>query len=415
MKKIFFAIFAFSLLPLFAELYPARRYVELGVGANAMAAQDGMPLTEIFKKHLVLDLKKIQSGMNKSGLTLALSAQEDFHLDFNFRTFGVGLRADSEFNANFNITKDLFDVLDGVKPGSVYKGEANFWIQSFSAFSIPIRFNVNKWKVTITPACFVPCVYVPATTVRGKAVNGVDGTVTVSASAPLEIYTISEFKGLIKDGDFSTDFVNKFDSSALASDIATSAGVDLGAAAEYALTDELDIGGYIRTPLYPGHLRHKITATATVSVSSDSLLKMIVDERSPDSEAKLSDAVYSSASYVVNRPFKLGVECAWRPVGKWLTLRGALGMGLRNPFGQDVSIKSLYPEYRFGAEVVGIGMFGIGLSTAYTQKVFSHGLDLMLNFRAVEFDFSAAVCSPSFIQSFKGEGALAGVAVKFGW
>ena len=415
MKKIFLAICALCLFPLFAELYPARRYVELGVGVDVIAAQNIMPFSDIFKKHLVIDLKKIYNDMSRDGATVALSEKEDVHLDFNFKKFGLGLFAGAEFNANMNISKDLFKVLDCVTPGTVYEAEANFWAESFATFSLPVRFNVNKWKIKITPTYFVPAFYVPSTTVRGTAVNREDGSIDVKASASLVFYTISEIKGLVKDGELSSDFDKNIDASVLLSDIATAGGLDLSAAVEYAFSDKLDLGGYVTAPILPGHLRHKVTANATLSVHTDSLMDMMFDGKSPDTESKFGDASYSDCDYIVNRPLRFGVECAWRPFGKWFTLRGLVGGALRNPFGEDVSIKSLYPEYKLGVEVVGIGMFGLSLSTRYEKKVFAHGMDIMLNFRAVEFDISAAVCSPSFVQSFKGEGAAVGFGFKLGW
>ncbi|MCR5046907.1 MAG: hypothetical protein K6A42_10050 [Treponema sp.] len=415
MKKIIFAILAFSFFPLFAEMYPARRFVEFGTSVNLTVSENAMPLADIFKKHLVLDLKKIYSGMSKDGVTVTAASNEEFYFDCNFSKFGLGTHLGFGLNMRMNLSKDLFKVLESVRPGEVYGGDANFWAESFATFSVPVRFNINKWKIKITPSYFVPLIYVPYTTVSGSAVNGNDGSITVRAVAPLEIYTISEFKGLIKDGEFTTDFIDKFDSNALLSSIANSGGIDLSAAVEYPLLDTLDVGGYLAAPLLPGRLRHKITTTATLSVHTDSLMRMIIDKEDAETTAELSDASYSDANYIVNRPLRLGAECAWRPIGKWLTLRGLLGFCLRNPFGNDVSVKSFYPEYRLGVDVVALGIFGLSLSTEYKSKVFAHGLDIMLNFRAVEFDISAAVCSSNFVQSFKGEGVAAGFGVKFGW
>ena len=415
MKKLIFAIFVISLFPVFAELHPARRYIEVGASADFMAAQNVMPLTEIFKKNLVIDLKKIRSQMSPSGATLTVGDRECFYVDANFKKFGFGVNVASEFGANFNISKDLFKVLDSIVPGTVYEADASVWLESFFTVSVPVRFNVDKWKIKITPTYFVPMLYVPATTVKGRAVNGVDGSITASAQAPIVFYTVSEFKGLIKNGDFSTDFTKELDAKSLSSDMAKSGGVDLSAEVEYALKENFDIGGYITTPLVPGRMKHKVSALATLSVRSDSLMRMMFDDESADSKAELSDAVYSGADYIVNRPLRLGAECAWRPVGNWLTLRAKAGVALRNPFGADFGVKSFYPEYKLGVDIVGIGMFGLGLNSQYTKKVFAHGIDIMLNFRAIEFDISAAVCSPSLVQSFKGEGVTAAFGVKLGW
>lgn len=415
MKKFVIAVLTFSCFFAFAELYPARRYVEVGTTANVMAGQNAMPFTEIFKKHLVLDLRKIYSQMSGDGVTVFANTNESFFINCDFSKFGLGLHCDSSLSMRMNISKELFKVMEGITPGTVYSGEANVWLESFAVFSVPIRFNIEKFKIKVIPSYFVPMLYVPYTSVTGSACNGTDGSVVARAVAPLEIYTISEFKGLIKNGEFSTDFTNHIDGPSLMSDMITSGGIDLGASVEYPILETLDIGGYLRTPIFPGRLKHKITTMATLSVKTDSLMKMIIDNEEPDTTAKLEDAYYSDSKYTVNRPMRLGAECAWRPVGNWLTLRAMLGAALRNPFGEDFSIKSLYPEYRFGVDVVGLGMFGLTLSTEYTSKVFAHGIGIMLNFRAVEFDFSAALCSSDFVQSFKGEGAAAGVGVKFGW
>lgn len=415
MKKIFFAILVFSLFPIFAELHPARRYVEVGNLVNVTASENVMPLNEIFKKKLVLDLKKIYSEMSGDGASMGLSVNEEVYIDCSFKSFGIGLHASTSLDMNMNISKDLFKVVENVAPGKVYNAEANLWAESFAVFSVPVKFAVDKWRVKITPSYFIPVFYFPSTTVSGYAVNGVDGSVTVSAVAPFEFYTVSEFKGLIKDGDFSTDFVKNLDSGTLSNSMLSSGGIDLNAAVEYPLFETFDVGGYLSLPILPGRMKHKVSAMATLSVHTDSLMQTIIDGNSPSTTAEFSDAKYSSANYSVNRPFRIGAECAWRPLGRWLALRGLLGLGLRNPFGNDVTIKSLYPEYRLAADVTALGMFGLSFSTEYRNKIFAHGVGVMLNFRAVEFDVFAAVCSSSFIQSFKGEGASAGVGVKFGW
>ena len=415
MKKIFFVLLTFSLFPVFAELHPARRYVEVGNLVEVTVSENVKPLNEIFKKKLVLDLKKMYSEMSGDGASLGLSANEEFYVDGNFKGFGLGFHASASLDMNMNISKDLFKVVEGIAPGNVYSAEANVWAESFAVFSVPVKVSVDKWRIKVTPSYFIPVFYFPSTTVSGYAVNGVDGSITANAVAPFEFYTVTEFKGLIKDGDFSTDFVKELDGGTLATDMLLSGGIDLNAAVEYPLFETFDVGGYVSLPIVPGRLKHKVSAMATLSVHTDSLMQAIIDGDSPAYTAEFSDAVYSSADYYVNRPFRLGAECAWRPVGNWITLRGLLGIGLRNPFGDDVTIKSFYPEYRLAADFSAFGMFGLSFSTEYRNKIFAHGLGIMLNFRAIEFDVSAAVCSSSFIQSFRGEGASVGVGVKFGW
>lgn len=416
MKKILFVVLTLCLSSLFAELYPARRYVELGVGVDVLAAQNAMPLADIFKKNLVLDLKSISSSLPKSGFRAYLWEADDVHLDFNFKKFGFGFHANTEYSANLNISKELFDILgSGIRPGEEYTAEGNVWAESFVSFSVPVRFNVGKWRVKVAPACFAPIFYAPSTTVKARAVNGNDGSVTISASAPIEFYTVGKYKDIVKNGTISTDFLKDFDTKNIGQDLARAMGFDISALVEYPLFDTLDVGGYANIPIVPARLKGKVSATATLSAQCDSIMRVITDDSKFEKTAEITDAVYSDANYAVNRPMRLGAECAWRPVGKWLTLRGSAGLALRNPFGEDFSVKSVYPEYKLGVEIVGIGMFGLNLSTEYTKKIFAHSVGIMLNFRAIEFDIAAAVCSPTFIQSFKGEGLCASAAVKLGW
>jgi len=416
MKKILFVVLTLCLSSLFAELYPARRYVELGYTEKVMVSQNAMPLADIFKKNLVIDLKKISKGMPKSGFAFSFEDNSDFNLDFNFKKFGFGFHIDTQLSGRMDISKELFDILaDGAEAGKSYTVDGNVWAESFVSFSVPVRFDIGKFRVHLAPSMFSPVYYVPSTKITCSAKNGTDGSVTISASAPIEMYTVTEFKGLVKDGKISTDFVDQIKHDDLAQGFARSAGFDLSALVEYPLSETFDIGGYANIPIVPARMKRKVQATATLSVSTDSLLNIITNDSKMQHSADITDAVYLDANYMVNRPMRLGAECAWRPVGKWLTMRASAGIALRNPFGEDFSAKSFYPEYRLGVEIVGIGMFGLGLSTEYTKKVFAHAVGIMLNFRAVEFDISAAVCSPTFVQSFKGEGVAIGCGVKLGW
>ena len=416
MKKIILAIFAISLFPLFAELYPARRYVEVGVSESVMAAQNGMAIFDVFKKNLVIDLKKISSNVGDSGFVFSFEDNSAFNIDLSFKNFGAGLRVDAQVNGRLNISKTLFDILgDGISPGKVYSTDANFWAESYLSVGFPVRFNIGKFRIRVKPSVFAPVYYIPSTTVTCSATNGFDGSVVISAVAPLEVYTVTEFQGLVKNGEISTDFANQIQADSLAADMALASGLDLAALVEYPILETLDLGGYANIPIVPARLKHKVVATANLSVTADSLLNVMTNDSDVNHTAEISDAVYLGANYFVNRPLRLGAECAWRPVGKWLTMRASLGLGMRNPFGADFSVKSLYPEYKLGVEIVGIGMFGLSLSTEYTRKVFAHSLGIMFNFRAVEIDVSAAFCSPTFVQSFMGDGVVVGCGVKFGW
>jgi hypothetical protein len=53
--------------------------------------------------------------------------------------------------------------------------------------------------------------------------------------------------------------------------------------------------------------------------------------------------------------------------------------------------------------------------TGYHDRLWKNGFDLALNCRAVEFNFGAALCSPSFAKSWSGGGFSINTGLKFGW
>ena len=89
-----------------------------------------------------------------------------------------------------------------------------------------------------------------------------------------------------------------------------------------------------------------------------------------------------------------------------------LGFGVREPFTESAKA---YFEYELEADVLLIGIFGFSASSIYKNQIFTNSLGLQFNFRVVELDIAVGVQGSDFFKSFAGTGAVAQVALKFGF
>ncbi|MCM1223631.1 MAG: hypothetical protein NC548_55200 [Lachnospiraceae bacterium] len=416
MKKIFFAIFSISVFSAFAELYPSRRYVEIGAGAGFRFSENLASVSDVMKKELIIDLDEIYSNMKK-GFILTAGATPEAYMDFNFKNFGFGFHAGVDVSGRMNISRDFFGILaNGIEAGKKTSVDMNLWLQSFAEASVPVYFKIFDFRVKVTPTYFVPLVYIPDVSARASLVNKSDGTIEAKVDAPISIYTAQKF-GDSFDGSIDSIFAET-NISSMISDSLKNGGFDLGVLVEYPFTRKLDLGAYANIPIVPGRLKGKLSTFITASIKTPSLIDMIADgEDAGETEVdyEVGDFVYTEDKYYVNRPMRFGAEIAYRPWKNWLTLRARAGLAFRNPFGKDFNIRSFYPEYDLGAEFVLFYVLGLSLHTEYTQQVFAHTLQLILNARVFELDISAGICNSDFLKSFQIQGACAAVAVKFGF
>ena len=416
MRKIFFAVLLICVFSAFAELYPSKRYVEIGAGAGFSFSQNLAGVTDIMKKELVIDLNEIYSNM-KNGFVMTAGVTPEAYMDFNFKKFGFGIHAGVDVSGRMNISRDFFRILaNGIEAGKETSVDMNFWLQSFAEASVPVYFKIFDFKVKVTPTYFVPLVYVPDVSARASLVNKSDGTIEAKINAPLSIYTAKKFTDSF-DGSIDSIFSGG-DISSMVSDSLKNGGFDLGVLVEYPFTRKLDLGAYANIPIVPGKLNGKLSTSITASIKTPSLIDKIAgdeDAGEVESDYEIDDFVYTEEKYYVNRPLRFGAEIAYRPWKNWLTLRASAGLAFRNPFGKDFNIRSFYPEYNLGVDLVLFYVLGLSFHTEYTQQVFAHTLQLILNARVFELDISAGICNSDFLKSFKIQGARAAVAVKFGF
>lgn len=413
----------------YAELYPAKRFVEFGTNIDVTASENIMPLDEVFQKDLVIDFKKIYNEMGAGGFLLSAGLAPEFYADVSINGFGAGLHTGLSLSGGVGTSKDLFGLLaNGMSVGDSVTTSLDVHLQSFLTTSVPIRFKVGALRFKVTPTYFVPLVYLPKPDAKLTVTSNEDGKITANANADFSLYTIVNTDAMFdEEGKFSTSLItNALTADAILSEIGNSGGLDLGVLVElpFPFLSNFDIGGYINVPVIPGHLNHGLTGSATFTGQIDDALGYYTTKnKSDDSDEKpwsydynLSDITPLDKSYIVNRPFRLGVDAAWRPLGSWLTVHPRLGVAGRNPFGKDFTFSdSMYMEYSLAAEMTFLYVLGVNVKTEYIDQVFAHSLGLALNLRVFELDVTAGLSNADFVKSFSLSGFEANVGLKFGF
>ena len=175
-------------------------------------------------------------------------------------------------------------------------------------------------------------------------------------------------------------------------------------------------------PIYPGKLHYHAFGNVTAGIEMDDFLNYATDTEKNEedkpykiNEPEWSGVQFDEEGYRVNRPFRLGIEAAWRPVGDWFVVHPRLGVAARNPFGSDFNIHSLYPEYSISADMTFLYVFGFNVTTAYENQAFTHNVGIRLNARILELDMSVGTSNSDFLKSFSLGGAQAKVGVKMGF
>lgn len=426
MKKVsilFIAVFL-SASCCFAEMYPTSRYFEFGVDATLDADQNALTVPEIFTKDIVIDLTALADSMDDSGMTVNAAGDASLFFNANFgKKFGLGFFFDIDASARMGVSKELFDFLGhGNEIDKPVVTSVNAGLEAYLEVGTSVDFKVRKLGFHFTPSYFIPLVYMPQPAATITATSAADGTITVVGDADFAIYSLVNL-GSVFDSEFNFLGMNGIINSLSDMDsiwgMLACGGADLSASVEYPLFRSLDVAVYTRIPIVPGRLNYVTTGSASYSVSVDPILDSYVNSGSVSSTTDgptFSDVAFGEGSYSVNRPFRLGLEGAWRPFGSWCTFRPLLGMAARNPFGDDFSWKSsVYPEYSLSADMRFFYVLGLNLTTAYRDEIFLQGIALTLNFRVLELDVSVASSSSSFAKSWLVSGLKANVGIKMGF
>ena len=89
-----------------------RRIFEIGFDADVGFSNNYFAISELMKKELEIDLRKIADEIDKKGLSFDIIFLSDFFMNLNLKNdVSVGLASGMDTSGNGTISKDLFEFL----------------------------------------------------------------------------------------------------------------------------------------------------------------------------------------------------------------------------------------------------------------------------------------------------------------
>lgn len=409
MKKtiILFTLCALSTVLSAERLHPAHRYFELGVAASAGLSNNTFGANDIFKKEMVIDLRKLADGMTEQGFRVDAVGGASFFMNLNLKN-GVhaGLTVGTEFSGNAAIAKDVFDFLGhGRELGETIKAGGNLSADAFAYTTASAGFKICRFYCTVSPSVFMPVLHAESSDITASLDNGVSGSVKAAASSTVRLYSYADMRPL-----FDSRSGGSFEAGNIR---AEHIGFDLALAAETQVLRTLQCGAYMRIPFVPGRIDNLASATVSMGYEAESL-PALIERASPDGTSySISSITYGKERIWIHRPFRMGAELAWRPFGNWMTFGALLGLGVRYPYTRKAKA---YADYDFSIDIATpFKIIGITLASVRYNEICAQRVTLMLNARVLEIDVGAEVQSADFITSFRAGGVGAFVKVAMGF
>ena len=195
LPSIFLSVFSLFVLPVFSTefdtdlLAKPHRIFEIGVDAQAAAANSYFNLNNIFQKDIVIDLTKITNDMPRSGFSVGFYDKEQVFINLNISSrFRFSVFTDVEASGRFSISKDLFELLSsGLNVGSTKTVDVIGYADMFADIGASFQTLVNNYGIRITPTYFIPLLYVPKTKATGTLVTNKEGLIKATAEANVDI------------------------------------------------------------------------------------------------------------------------------------------------------------------------------------------------------------------------------------
>ena len=409
MKKaaIFFTAFALCAALSAERLHPAHRYFELGVAASAGLSNNTFGANDIFKKEMVIDLRKLADGMTEQGFRVDAVGGASFFMNLNLKN-GVhaGLNAGTEIAGNAAVAQDVFNFLGhGRALGQTIQAGADLSADAFAYATASAGFKICRFYCTVSPSVFMPVLHAESSDITASLDNGVSGSVKAAASSTVRLYSYADMRPL-----FDSRSGGSFEAGNIR---AEHIGFDLALAAETQVLRTLQCGAYMRIPFVPGRIDNLASATVSMGYEAESL-PALIERASPDGTSySISSITYGKERIWIHRPFRMGAELAWRPFGNWMTFGALLGLGVRYPYTRKAKA---YADYDFSIDIsTPFKIIGITLASVRYNEICAQRVTLMLNARVLEIDVGAEVQSADFVTSLKAGGAGAFVKVSMGF
>ncbi len=455
-KYILILALSFTTFFSFAELYPAKRIVEVGVDSEVGLSQNLASVTDFLVDELVIDFCKIADSFSDEGFITNLNFAADAFVNLNFGSkFSTGISAGVSGYTNFGIGKEFFNFLaygTDADNGSLLSSKVSLEMDLSAEISATIKLGFGRLRVRTTPTVYMPLVYMPYSAVSLNVINDEENLIAVKGDADFSVYsTIPTSKLFDQEFNFiGQDYLESLGSNIWNTlyDFWQSSGFSVGVLAEYSIFKTLDVGIFADVPIMPAKLKYKASLTAGVNFESGSLSDLMnsasesgngsgTESVNPNETENTNSIEEGSAStstsgdsefyyyelgapaevepYNVFRPLRINVQAAWRPFGKWFTLRPMFGIAARNPFGEDFDFKtSFFAEYGFSCNMELLYLLHLNVYTEYVNKVFTTGFGIGLNIRAVQVNANIYSSGTDFQSSLQIGGLKASVGVRAG-
>lgn len=404
--KIFTAFFAMSFLSALCvaeDLKIPHMFFELGFGVDVAATNNVMPIPNIFRKNLVIDLRKISEKMTKRGfVTTANTDVTAFFMNVNLRNgLQIGFKAGVEGGVNLQIGKSLIQAIgEGFDGG--FDADAGGYADAFAYASITGSFKLkNQMRFTIVPSLVAPIFHADISDVASSVYTDMSGKVDIKLNGKANIYSSIFDVSKIFDGNFLFD----------ATSIGKSFGFDLGLGFEMPFPnyEKVQLGGYARIPIVLGTLKYGTAGDISWEYSG-TISEIFRGDMSGFKDFQLN--TYSATKGLkISRPLRLGIEGMYRPFASWFEAYSLVGMGMRYPYTKAIKV---YPEYSFSAAVNHKQIVGAKFSTSYLNQIFIQELAFMVNAKVFELNLALSMQSENFVKSFQAAGLGIKLYMTFG-
>ena len=410
MKKLLLLsalIFGFSSAA-FTELASPHRVYEFGLNVQAGVSNNYFRPDQILKEEIKIDLKKMAESFDDEGFVVDMEAGLDsyFKIDYskNCRLkFFMGL----DGAAYGNISRELFEMLGkGISANTNKKVDINMYGDLFIQTGFSVKTDIKNFGIRVTPCYFVPVVHIAQTNGYLKYTSSENGLIRAKADVAVNVYSIVNW-GRIKEQATDTSFILDTICSAV-----RNGGFDVELEVEYPVTRTLDLGVYSRIPVVAGVLNNKASTHYWGYFEQTNLFGVLDDSSFSKKEYGHDKITYSECKIKVHRPFRTGIEGAWRPFGDWCNIQPKLGMVILNPYSPQWKP---YCEWSLNADITFLKFFGLKFGTAWEHMVYKQTYGLMFNARAVELDLGLQLRGADFANCFGKSGLTVMVGIKAGW
>jgi hypothetical protein len=356
--------------------------------ANVNVANTLVGATDILKETIKISGTELASRADGGGFRLNTDVLFRSGFDINGDDKGFGMFVTMDGSVNMDVSDDLLSLLAQGNAGNTsMSGSLSVSGAVFADVGFHHYFDIDKWRVDIRPAWFLPLVYVPQSDV--SFILDTDDRITVGAFGSMTAYMPVNL-----DSGMLTNI----------------GGLDFSASVEYALFPILDVGlGITHIPFMPARLTNKVNASINESILDHvSIIDILKD---PDSLSLDFSPDYSSSSaeIYVTRPFNMNAWFLYRPLRTdLLTVKPNMGFTTNTPSGIT------YFNVGLALELNVARVFFLRLQSGCEDGIWRHGAGVALNLHIIQLDIEAALSSQEYLPAWSGRGLTVGIGLHVG-